>query len=1046
MRGTSRGPWSLPGLLLYAVLAPVALVLAPPAAAIELVSLGDGPSLIVEYDRDLLPIRKYTGLHKPVDITPIGTDRLLLVDEGARQVILARRDGTVLWRDAFGGSPLRARPRPGGGFLVTTIDRAIAIREDRTVEWVVAVPGLRVAAPLPDGNFLAASNAGQGWLTEMAPDGRTLWRSKPWAVRQAAGPWRYEVQGETFLAVWGLDVAPDGTIFASDYNANRLRLLSRSHELLRDWIACFAHVADIRFGPSGELVVVSPEGHGVWFGPADGQGRSLLTDFEPWSAALTATGTLLVGLEWRPEHAELNATAARSASRPEATDWYHRGTTVALIALVVSAGILLLGLLPDLRRRFFRSSRPAEPAAIGRAEGPEGWTGGMPGRQPAPGYGSAWSRAGLLALLAGGALFAWSGTRLLGTPEVRGGLARIAVGSFLAGAALRRLDRIEGSETSFSSFRAEATGAPARGDGVWRRWTLLALSIAFLGGCLVLESRPGWIAVAIGSWIAAQVLAVGASVAGTAIPRSGERKRWGHLIALAALLLGSAALAFWEIGNYPDFVHHDHSIYGDVALRILRGGFQPLFDLSASPLVGLGGAAAIALFGPEGWVLRLTGAISGVVTVLATYLVGRVLFNRNVGLIAAGLTGVNHVLLLHARQPFILEPVPLFVCCIFLFVEGLKRQSRSCLCAAGVVAAWTLMAYWAATTLAVAGLLIAALLCVLQPRWMLSRRVVLAWFLLGFTVAFAPLVRSMLMQNNLGNRISDLVVLLNPDGSIRWDAVLWRSQTIKSFGGFLLYPDESAWGIASGRAICSPVEIVLLGSGLVFLLSFRRTMAAAVLIPWVAVSVFLGSAALQNPPSYYHFLAAIVPVLVICALPLERLLAWSARWRRGGARGAAAAVLLGALVAAGAWQLDAAWDFLRRPPERNGSKVYNADERSLVVRFIRENPDFRYYVVRSHDDASCLDPVFLFFASDSDVSDVTRSLGEVLPIPSVRPAPGAAFVVLASRTGDLAILRGRYPRSCEVPLHFRGGARPAVVFMVDAAAVDLALSRPSSPG
>src|SRR5271157_2703666 len=130
------------------VVLPAAMVSARSVTAVELISLGAGPSMIVEYDRELQPIRKYTGLYKPVDITPIGADRLLLVDE-AREVILARRNGTVLWREAIGGWPMRARPRPGGGYLVTTADRAIATRQDRTIEWEVAVKGLKAAVPLP---------------------------------------------------------------------------------------------------------------------------------------------------------------------------------------------------------------------------------------------------------------------------------------------------------------------------------------------------------------------------------------------------------------------------------------------------------------------------------------------------------------------------------------------------------------------------------------------------------------------------------------------------------------------------------------------------------------------------------------------------------------------------------------------------------------------------------------------------------------------------------------------------------------------------------
>lgn len=1034
--GALRTPIGILGLLLTTA------VVAAPVPPVETVPLGDGPSLIIEYDRELQPIRKYTGLRKPVDVTPIGTDRILLVDEAAREVILIERDGTVLWRDGFGGSPLRARPRPGGGFLITTPDRALAVRDDRTIEWAVFVPGLRAAVPLPGGSFLAASHDGQGWLTELSPAGRILWRSRPLAARDQTGRWRYEEPGETFRAVSSLDVATDGTVFTADVDAHRFRLLTGTHRLLKDWTACFPFVTDTRFGPSGELVAVSPEGRAVWFGLPDGPGRTLFTDLVPWSAAMTPNGTLLVGLEWRPENALLEATAARSTPRREPPIWYRRASVVALLALLLSVGLCAFGLAPDLRRWIRERSFAPRPALPGPADRGDGPPCSPPRWRKSLWLSPAVVRIGLLSFLIAGVALAWSGTRLLGLSETSGGLGRIASGCALAGAALRLLHRLDEPKIAFSAFRpAEQAEAAAGGTGARRRYAILGLSMASLGGCLLLQSRPASMAGAIGLWIAAQVLAVGASLAGMEASRRTEREGWGHRVTVAALLLVSAVARFWEIGNYPDFIHHDHSIYGETALRISQGIYQPLFDLSTTPFRLLAGAGAILLVGPEGWALRLTGAIAGLLAVLATYLVGRALFNGNVGLIGATLVSVNSVLLVHSRQPFLMEPVPLFVFCLYFFVGGMRSQSRFFFCLSGILAAWTLLVYWAAVTLAPAGLLIVVLLLLLQPRWVFSRRVGLVWFVLGATAAFAPMVRSMLSRNELGNRISDLVVFFNPDGSILWDAALWRSQTVRSFGAFALYPDLSAWGVSTGRAILSPVEVVLLGSGLVFLLSFRRTMAAAVLIPWIAVSVFLGSATLHDPPSYYHFLAAIVPVLLICAVPLERLLAWSAGWPRPWAWLAVSSVILGVLATAGAWQLDAAWGLLQRPRARSGVKVYNADVKSLVARFIRENPDYRYYLVRSRFDVTCVDPVFLYFSSETDFSDVTGSLGDTLPIPSVRPASGAAFVVLPTRLGELALLRERYPDGREVELRFRESRGPAVVFLVEAAAVERALDQ-----
>jgi len=1022
-------PWRRPGRVAAAAVAAWSAVVGT-AVGLEVVPLGDGPSPIVEYDRDLHPIRRFAGLHKPVDITPIGSDRLLIVDEAAEQVILARRDGAVLWREAIGGAPLRARPRPGGGYLVTTAERVIAVRESRAPEWEVAVRGLRTAVPLPGGGALAASNDGQGWLTELTPEGRTVWRSPPRAARLASGEWVSTPATETFVSLWALDVGADGRIFTSDFDGGGLRLLDGSHHLLSEWkVPDFPHVTDARVGPAGELVAVSAEASAVWIGRPGGAGRRLDTDLTPWCAALTRQGTLLVGLEWRPEAEILNATAARSAPRPEAAAWYRSPVIVALVGLVVALAVVVSGLAPDRRR-----ATPAPAVAAERVE---------PGEGPLPASGPLRARGVVLALAAAGALVAITGVRLLVSPLPAQGLWLLALGCLLAGAALQLLGRLEGEETALSSFAGpEPPGPTPSGAEALRRRAMAALAVAALAACLALESAPGSMAAAVGLWIAAQVLAVGASLVGKAPGRTSPRAGRGHGAALASLLVVTAAMRLWQIGDYPDWVHHDHSIYGDAALRLMRGEWQPFFVMDpqvhaiARPWMAVC-AAALSVFGAQYWVLRLTGAIAGVLTVLGTYLLGKALLNRNVGLLAAALVGFNHVLLLHSRQPFILEPVPLFVFCVLLFVKGVKDGNRFGFCASGVLAAWTLMAYWASLSLAAAGAAIAVGLVVFRPRWMVARLTRAAWFLLGLAVAYAPMVASMLPPNAVTNRVSDLSVLLNPDGSIRWNAALWGTQTVRSFGAFVLFPDRSAWFLETKHAICSPLEVVLLGVGLVVLLTARRTAAALVLLPWIAVTVFLGSAVLPEPPSYYHFLAALVPAFIICAIPLERVLAWGTASRPRWTRIAALCGVLAALSGVGWWQVEDAWGHVRRPPKRNGWTVYNADEKSLVARFVGDNPEFRYYLVRSRHDVSVASPIFLFFAADSDMSDLTGDVAGALPVAPVRPAPAAAFVVLSSRAGEIATLRRRYPGGRELRLHFSDDAPPTAVYVVDADAIDL---------
>jgi len=90
--------------------------------------------MVVEYDLDSKPLRKYTGLKKPVDITPLADGTILLVDEEASAVMVFDGDGRVRWREKIGEHPLRARPRPGSLFWVDFITRRRPGRHNFHVE------------------------------------------------------------------------------------------------------------------------------------------------------------------------------------------------------------------------------------------------------------------------------------------------------------------------------------------------------------------------------------------------------------------------------------------------------------------------------------------------------------------------------------------------------------------------------------------------------------------------------------------------------------------------------------------------------------------------------------------------------------------------------------------------------------------------------------------------------------------------------------------------------------------------------------------------
>ena len=331
-----------------------------------------------------------------------------------------------------------------------------------------------------------------------------------------------------------------------------------------------------------------------------------------------------------------------------------------------------------------------------------------------------------------------------------------------------------------------------------------------------------------------------------------------------------------------------------------------------------------------------------------------------------------------------------------------------------------------------AGLLVYFL--VVHPRALWNNRAGLLWLAGAAAVVYLPMVPQMVLDPTLLNRGRDQVVMFNPDGTIRWEAALWAEQVGRSFGSIIYYSDSAPWAVSSGKSVCMRYGACLFGIGLVYLLLSLRTAATLVVLIWGTIAIFLGSAVLSSPPTVYHFLVAIPALMFISAVALDRFLALADDTALPGRLGAIAValVLLGVI---GATHLEAAWAVVRRPPAReDGQPSYRADVHVLAARFIREHPDYSYYLVRSRTDTTSENALFQFFAADSDLSDVTTALAETLPMPPTPLARGAAFIVLPTRAEEDAVIECVYPSARQEIFHTPEGQR-LIIYLVDDAAV-----------
>jgi 4-amino-4-deoxy-L-arabinose transferase-like glycosyltransferase len=1001
------------------------------------ISIGPGTSSIVEYDLRFRPQRVYVGFRKPTDITPLADGSLLVADEGAEEVVaFDPSKGTISYRHPFSGI-LRVRPRPLGGLVVTSRDKVLLTDRAFQVEREISVKGVRAAAELPSGHILTVSNEDQGWMTERRPDGSIVWQSKPRARLTPDGTWVPEAPEQTFISTSSLDVGGQGEIFATDFDGRNLRLLSKDHLVSRFWtIDGMTHFSDTRFGANGELIAVSPEARFVWTELRDGEIRTWTssgTDL-PLCANVSARGTILVGFEWRPENERLNATLQPSAQHKRLPS--HR-TLPGAVLLGISAALLTCA---GLRRRETRSAlAPRQITDSSPVHAPPvGPSLSIGEKRPGDGV-RAMQIGGATVALVLAAFAAW-GTTLEAGGVAPGKMIRFALACAIGAIALRILNGVLGTSATFSSFSPTPLDDPAEVGDVRRPALRVGLALSSLSICLLsVLFLPDHSGLAVGTWIAAQVFILVAAFDRPAL-RTGHSRRRASAMMLGVVLLGAVFTRFWKLGQYPDFVHWDHGTYGSAALMILRGDWSPFFILEPinrsvpRPWEAVC-AALLGVFGAHYWVLRLTAAISGVVLVIGTYLLGSSLLNRRVGLAAAFLVSVNHVLLLYSRQSYVMDPAAFFVLALYCATVGLRSGRRSLWCLAGVLSGWCLLTYWASTVLLVAGATIFGALALFHPRWLWRRRAGLLWMLLGAAVVYLPMVPQMMGSTSLGSRLRETTVVLTPDGSIQRDPAFWKNQLERTFGTILQHGESSSWNVSTGKPVALGPETVLFGFGLIYLLISRRWVPAMVLLPWIGVGFLLGNGLFPNP-NFYHCLAAIPPILLVSAITIDRLLALSDPWKPPLRIASILSALL-LLAFIGSLHLRAVWGLVGRSPSRqaNGRPALRADARSIVPRYIRENPSLRYYLVRTSTELSCADASFNFFADDSDISDMTKPLEETLPVPPADPPREVAFIVLPGLQTRADFIRSVYPSARTVELRSTILPKPVLLLLVDANSV-----------
>jgi 4-amino-4-deoxy-L-arabinose transferase-like glycosyltransferase len=387
---------------------------------------------------------------------------------------------------------------------------------------------------------------------------------------------------------------------------------------------------------------------------------------------------------------------------------------------------------------------------------------------------------------------------------------------------------------------------------------------------------------------------------------AGWRKAF-HLLMPVLVLALAFFLRVYLLSDVPFGWHPDEAVKGIMAREVLEGKSAPVFFSSFTGrdafYVYLE-AGAFALFGEGMLAGRLLSAFVGVLTVAMTYAVGRTMFNRRVGWLAAGLMAVSLWHLIASRNGYrgVIQPLVQLPVMWFLF-RGWRRTLESAptgsswrpFVLAGLFLGLTQYTYTAARVfpLLILGILFLALIL---ARPLVTRRwVALLSMLLVAAVVVVPLEIYFLQHPVDFYGRAEQISVFAPQfsGGDPWGR-LWRSveETARMF---TVWGDPNYRFNLAGRPVFGPVDGALFYGGLLLCLWFAvrpvgriakptygvQRLAYATLLLWLLVMLVPMTLSAESLPYYQRAIGALPAVYFFPALLLDALADWTERYSGG---------------------------------------------------------------------------------------------------------------------------------------------------------------------
>jgi 4-amino-4-deoxy-L-arabinose transferase-like glycosyltransferase len=371
-----------------------------------------------------------------------------------------------------------------------------------------------------------------------------------------------------------------------------------------------------------------------------------------------------------------------------------------------------------------------------------------------------------------------------------------------------------------------------------------------------------------------------------------------RLLVPVLVLLLAFFLRVYRLPSVPFGWHPDEAVKGIMAREVLAGKAFPVFFSAFTGRDALYvylEAAAFALFGEGMLTGRLLSAFVGVLTVALTCAVGRTMFNRRVGWLAAGLMAVSLWHLIASRNGYraVIQPLVQLPLLWLLFRNwrasigsGPRRSRVGLFAVAGVFLGLTQYTYTAARIFPV------LILAVVLMALVLARALVTChWQLLLLMFLVAAAVVSPLVVYFLQHPVdfygrAEQISIFAPQfsGGDPWGRL--RRSVEETVRMFTVWGDPNYRFNLGGRPVFGPIDGVLFYFGLLYCFLFAvwresrignsthhlRQVACVTLFLWLFVMLMPMALSAESLPYYQRAIGALPAVYFFPALFLDALL------------------------------------------------------------------------------------------------------------------------------------------------------------------------------